>query len=79
MHNQGYLNNYNNFSQDNQGTMRMEVNGRNSCTGNLRHIDTSYFLIKDRDKKEEPSIVYCPTNLMLADYFKKSLQGDLLH
>ena len=29
--------------------------------------------------KEELNIVYCPTNLMLADYFTKPLQGELLH
>ena len=79
MHHQGYLNNSNIVFKNNQSDMSMELNGRKCCTGNLRHIDTSYFLIKDRDKKEEPSIVYCPKNLMLADYFKKSLQGDLLH
>ncbi len=30
--------------QDNQSAMQMEVNGRNSCTGNSRHIDIRYFL-----------------------------------
>ena len=79
MHHQGYLKNYNKFFQDNQSPMRMEVNGRNYFTGNLRHINIRYFLIKDQTDKEELSIVYCPTHLMLSDYFTKPLQGSLLH
>ena len=39
--------------QDNMSAMRMEKNGRNSCTGNSRHISIRYFFVKDRlDKKE---------------------------
>ena len=29
--------------QDNQSAIKMEKNGRNSCTGNSRHIDVSFF------------------------------------
>jgi hypothetical protein len=40
--------------QDNESAIKMEVNGRNSCTGNSRHIDIKYFWMKDRvDKKEK--------------------------
>ena len=37
------------------------------------------FFIKDQADKDELSIVYCPTHLMLADYFTKPLQEELLH
>ena len=59
--------------QDNQISMRMKVNGINSCTGNLRNIDFRYFFIKYRAEKDEISIVYCPAHLILDDYFTKSL------
>ena len=48
MHYQGYLNKSKNISQDKQSAMRIEVNGRSSFTGNLRHIDISYFFINDQ-------------------------------
>ena len=35
--------------------------------------------IKYQVDKEELSIVYCPTHLMLADYFTKPLHGSFLH
>ena len=57
--------------------MRMEKNGRNSCTGNSRHISIRFFFVKDRVDKKEFTIEYCPTKSMLADYFTKPLQGQL--
>ena len=41
---QGYKVTNNVIYQDNQSAIRMEKNGRNSCTGNSRHIDIRYFL-----------------------------------
>ena len=73
MHHQGYLNKSKRFFQDRQIAMSMEVNGRTSCTGNSRH---KVFFVKDRADREEISIVYCPTHLMLADRFTKPLQGE---
>jgi hypothetical protein len=63
--------------QDNQSAIKMEKNGRNSCTGNSRHIDIRYFFVKDRVDKKELDISYCPTEVMLADFFTKPLQGSL--
>ena len=54
------------------------MNGRKYFTGSLWHIDIRFF-IKDWVDKEELSIVYFPTHLMLADYFTKHLQGALGH
>ena len=65
--------------QDNQSAMKMERNGRTSCTGNSRHIHIKYFFVKDRVDKGEVAIHYCPTAEMLADFFTKPLQGHLFH
>ena len=62
--------------QDNESAIKMETNGRNSCTGNSRHIEIIYFRVKDRVDKKQVTIEYCPTRLMLADYFTKALQGS---
>ena len=74
---QGYdiRNNY--IYQDNESAAKLEINGRNSCTGNSRHIDIKFFWVKDRVNKKEVEIKYCPTTLMLGDYFTKPLQGNL--
>ena len=45
---QGYNLNKNVIFQDNQSAIRLEKNGRNSCTGNSRHIDIKYFLLRIR-------------------------------
>ena len=72
---QGYEIKKNVVYQDNQSAMKMEINGRHSCTGNSRHIDIRYFFTKDRIEKGEMSVEYCPTYRMVADYFTKPLQG----
>ncbi len=78
MKGQGYHIVESNVYQDNhQSAIRMEQNGRNSCTGNSCHIDIRYFFVKDRVDKKELTISYCPTEAMLADFFTKPLQGSL--
>ena len=74
---QGYIITDNTIYQDNQSTIRMLKNGRNSCTGNLRHINIRYFFVKDRVDKGEVRVEYCPTLQMLGDFFTKPLQGAL--
>jgi hypothetical protein len=74
---QGYKIKQNILFQDNESAIKMEINGRNSCTGNSRHIEIKYFWVKDRVDKKEIEVKYCPTHLMLADYFTKALQGSL--
>lgn len=59
--------------QDNESAMKMEQNGRNSCTGNSRQVDIKYFWVKDCVDKKMVGTKYCPTALMLADYFTKAL------
>ena len=41
--------------QDNQSATRIK-NGRNSCTGNSRHVNIKYFYVKDRVDKGEIKI-----------------------
>ena len=62
---------------DSASTILMLKNGRNSCTGNSRHVNIRYFFVKDRIDKKEVRVEYCPTEIMLADYFTKALQGRL--
>ena len=74
---QGYVLKSNVLYQDNQSAIKMEKNGRNSCTGNSRHVHIKYFFVKDRVDKGEVTIEYCPTHIMLADNFTKPLQRAL--
>jgi len=74
---QGYEIKSSKVYQDNQSTIRMETNGRNSCTGNSRHVDIRYFFVKDRVDRKEVEISYCPMESMLVDFFTKPLQGTL--
>ena len=76
MKEQGYTIKTNVVFQDNQSAIKMEKNGRNSCTGKSRHIDIRYFFTKDRVDKGEIEIKYAPSHLMVADYFTKPLQGN---
>ena len=74
---QGYAIKNNLLYQDNQSTILMLKNGRNSCTGNSRHIDIRYFFVKDRVSKGEVKVEYCSSECMLADFFTKPLQGAI--
>ena len=74
---QGYPLDENNLQQDNQSSTKMERNGRSSCGQKSRHIDIRYFFLKDRIDSGELDIVYCPTEMMVADFFTKPLQGAL--
>ena len=59
--------------QDNESTIKMEVNGRNLCTGNSRHVDIRFFFVHDRVKTGKVDVVYFPTDKMVADFFTKPL------
>jgi hypothetical protein len=74
---QGYDIVENVFYQDNQSAIRLEKNGRASAGQKSRHINIRYFFIKDRISDGDLEVVYCPTELMLADFYTKPLQGSL--
>ena len=76
---QGYNIKKKTLYQDNQSAIKMERNGRNSCTGNSRHIDIRYFFVHDRVKTGQIEVIYCPTERMVADFFTKPLQGKVFN
>ena len=55
----------------------MEKNGRNSCTGNSRHIHIRYFFVKYIIDKGEMKVENFPTYLVIADFFTKPLTVDM--
>lgn len=57
--------------------MRLEKNGRGSSGKRTRHINIRYFFVTDRINADKMSIEYCPTEMMVADFYTKSLQGKL--
>ncbi|KAG7347353.1 reverse transcriptase RNA-dependent DNA polymerase [Nitzschia inconspicua] len=74
---QGYPITVNDFAQDNESAMKLELNGRASAGQKSRHINIRHFFITDRVKTEGLNIIHCPTEEMLADFFTKPLQGAL--
>ena len=58
-----------------QGEIHLEVNGWNLFIGHSRHINIWYFFIKDRVKRGDLEIKYCPTEDIVANFFTKPLQG----
>ena len=77
MSEQGYKIKDNILYQDKKSTILMLKNGRNSCTGNSRHINFRYFFVKDRVDKGELKVKYFPLTIMLAYFFTKPLQVQL--
>ena len=76
---QGYKLKINVLAEENESTIRMSNNGRDSCTSNSKHIAIKYFWVtKNRIKNGNIAIVHCPTKQMVADYFTKPLQGASL-
>ena len=67
------------FNQDNESAIKLEANGRASAGQQSKHIDNRFFWITDRIKQKEIMIQHCPTDLMLADFFTKPLQGALFN
>ena len=61
--------------QDNQSTMLLAKNGRQSSGKQTRHIEIRYYFITDQIERKNVTIKYCPTEDMVADFFTKPLQG----
>jgi hypothetical protein len=65
-----------NLKQDNKSTICMVEKGK-STNPRTRHVAIRYFFVKDRMENGEVEIAYLPTELMVADFFTKPLQGEL--
>jgi hypothetical protein len=63
--------------QDNQSSILLEKHGKASSSKRTRHINIRYFFVTDRIASGEVSVEYCPTGVMIADFFTKPLQGIL--
>lgn len=72
---QGYAPKDNILYQDNQSTIRMQMNGRKSVGNRSRHLNIRLFYVTDCQEKGDINIVFCPTDQMTADYFTKPLLG----
>jgi hypothetical protein len=72
---QGYKIEDNILYQDNKSSILLETNGKASSSKRTKHINIRYFFITDRVKKNELSVVWCPTGNMIGDYATKPLQG----
>jgi len=57
------------FFQYNENTIKLLKNGKRSAGKQSKHISTRYFWMVDRIKKEELFVEYCPSGMMLGDFF----------
>jgi hypothetical protein len=76
---QGYGVKDNVLFQDNKSSILLEKNGKASSRKRTKHINIRYFFITDRAKKEEVSVVWCPTGDMIGYFATKPLQGAIFH
>jgi hypothetical protein len=62
------------IKQDNMSTMDLIYEGRAKALS-TKHIDRRYFYVKDLIDRNECRVVYCRTDMMLADIMTKPLSG----
>jgi hypothetical protein len=72
---QGYSIEQSILFQDNQSTMRLEVNGSFSSSKQTKHIKCRYFFIRDKIADGNLKVIYCPTEIMWANVLTKPKQG----
>jgi hypothetical protein len=58
--------------QDNKSSILLEINRQGSTGKRTRHMNVRYFFIPDQVTSKEICIEYCPTGIMVADYFTKA-------
>jgi len=73
---QGYRIDRNILFQDNQSTILLLDNGRQSAGKRSRALNIRYFFVHDQKNKGNIDIEYCPTKKMWADPMTKPLQGS---
>ena len=72
---QGFKVKLNIVYQDNQSTLKLANNGKESSGKRTRHFDIKYFYVTDLISRDEVKVIYCPTDNMVADYMSKPLVG----
>ena len=75
MEKQGYKIKKNLLYQDNQSTIRLLDNGRQSSSKQTRALNIRYFFLHDQKKKGNIDVEYCPSDKMWGDPMTKPLQG----
>ncbi len=63
--------------QNNKNAILLETNGWASSSKRTKHIKIRYYYVADRIAKGDLSVVWCPTNKMIVDFFTKPLQGKV--
>eukprot|EP00957_Ditylum_brightwellii_P142902 10888293-Ditylum_brightwellii.AAC.1 len=71
---QGYKVSDNIVYQDNESAIKLEKNGKGSSSKRTRHIDIRYFFVTDCIEAGNLTMEYCPTGMMIGDFYKKALQ-----
>ena len=65
--------------QDNESTILLDRNSQTSSLKCTCHIEIWYFFIMDQVMDQvkwgQARVTHCPTDIMLADYLTKPLQG----
>jgi hypothetical protein len=61
--------------QDNQSTIKLTLNGKESSGKRTRHFDIKLFYINDLIERKLMELEYCSTDDMVADYMTKPLTG----
>mmetsp|Transcript_34996 Transcript_34996/g.52860 ORF Transcript_34996/g.52860 Transcript_34996/m.52860 type:complete len:213 (+) Transcript_34996:3-641(+) len=72
---QGFKVKLNIVYQDNQSTLKLSNNGKESSGKRTRHFDIKYFYVTDLISRDEVKVIYCPADDMVADYMSKPLVG----
>ena len=60
-----------NVHEDNQSCIKLVLNDRTGRRS--KHIDTKYNFVKDLSRSKKINLVYCPTDVMVADLLTKPL------
>jgi hypothetical protein len=63
--------------QDNKSAILLETNIWASSSKQTKHIEIWYYYVADHIAKGDLSVVWCPTNKMIADFLTKPLQGKV--
>eukprot|EP00957_Ditylum_brightwellii_P043986 3338152-Ditylum_brightwellii.AAC.1 len=61
--------------QKNESAIRLKQNRKGSSSKCTWHIDICYFFITDCIEAGDLTMEYCPTGMMIGDFYTKAMQG----